>query len=235
MIRRLRSRYFTRLLLAPWSVTHLSVRSCQNAPNRVRSYSSRLTQGLTVSPSPFRTTSRQHTGTAHAPHRGQWPCVRPVSASARWRFPQVEAASRGLTQGHCPQGYCHWTGHGAGCLTAGAVDGLVGLLHHGALAAAAAGDERGHRGGTGYERAEQGGGVTPTCPLHLDCFLVRWIAVVSAALEFVAEFGECGATGHFGGEFFEGGFLAGLVQDAAAELVDDEVVADHERVVGGCG
>jgi hypothetical protein len=32
-------------------------------------------------------------------------------------------------------------------------------------------------------------------------------------LEFVAEFGEFASACHFGGEFFEGGFFAGLVQD----------------------
>src|SRR3954453_7607928 len=54
-------------------------------------------------------------------------------------------------------------------------------------------------------------------------------------LEFVGQLGEFAAAGHLAGEFFEGGFLAGLVQDAAAEFEDDEVVADHEGVVGVVG
>jgi hypothetical protein len=36
-------------------------------------------------------------------------------------------------------------------------------------------------------------------------------------LEFVGEFGEFAAAGHCAGEFLEGGFLAGLVQQPAAE------------------
>jgi hypothetical protein len=59
--------------------------------------------------------------------------------------------------------------------------------------------------------------------------------LVSAAFEFVAEFGEFAAAGHFAGEFFEGDFVAGFVQDSAAEFEDDEVVADEEGVVGVVG
>jgi hypothetical protein len=93
MIRWLRSRYFTRLLLAPWCAsgrvcgqchthrehrehdndgqgTQRSVRSCQNITNPVRSCSSRLTQGSALTSSLSRTTSRQYTGTEHAPHTG---------------------------------------------------------------------------------------------------------------------------------------------------------------------
>ena len=49
---------------------HRSVALCQNVPSCVRSYTSRLTQGLDVLPSLSRTTSRQHLGTEHAPHTG---------------------------------------------------------------------------------------------------------------------------------------------------------------------
>src|SRR4051794_9335692 len=52
-----------------------------------------------------------------------------------------------------------------------------------------------------------------------------------SALELVGQLGEFLAAGHLGGEFLEGDLGALLVQDAAAELEDDEVVADHERVV----
>jgi len=38
-----------------------------------------------------------------------------------------------------------------------------------------------------------------------------------AAFEFVGEFGEFAAAGHFAGEFFEGDLVAGFVQDAAAQ------------------
>ena len=54
-----------------------------------------------------------------------------------------------------PCGYCHRAGDGAPRATAVVID-RMGLGHHGALAAAAAGDERERRGGTGgHERAEQ--------------------------------------------------------------------------------
>src|SRR6185369_10401354 len=46
---------------------------------------------------------------------------------------------------------------------------------------------------------------------------------------------EFAAAGHFAGEFFEGDFVAGFVEDAAAEFEDDEVVADQEGVVGVVG
>ena len=48
----------------------------------------------------------------------------------------------------------------------------------------------------------------------------------------MGEFGEFAAAGHFAGEFFEGDFVAVLVQDAAAEFQDDEVVADQEGAEG---
>jgi hypothetical protein len=56
---------------------------------------------------------------------------------------------------HPPHGHRHRTGHGATRPAGVVVDTLVNLGHHGALAAAATGDERKRRGG-GDERAEHG-------------------------------------------------------------------------------
>jgi Catalase-related immune-responsive len=52
------------------NTAHVSVRSCQNAPSWLRSYSSGLTQASNVLPSLSRMTNRQHSGTEHTSDTG---------------------------------------------------------------------------------------------------------------------------------------------------------------------
>src|SRR6478752_103711 len=93
------------------------------------------------------------------------------------------------------------------------------------------------------------GGSTQLRRLSIDPWERRKVSLAHCLAKFVGQFGQFPASGHFGGEFFEGDLGALLVQHSLPEFEDDEVVPDKVGVVrvvgdeddseagitGGCG